>query len=128
MTVEQAIAEAQKVLPGTPAPEGELDPRWQAIIKVGRFIKKDPEPVWAFALKWGRHANADLRMAIATCLLEHLLEYHFDLIFPRVEAAVKRSRRFADMFCSCWKFDQAEEPANARRMDQLQRRLGSKRP
>ncbi len=125
MTVEQAITEAQKVLPGTPAPEGELDPRWQAIIEIERFTEENPEPVWAFALKWGRHANADLRMAIATCLLEHLLECHFDLIFPRVEAAVKRSRRFADTFCLCWKLDQAEEPANARRMDRLQRRLRS---
>lgn len=126
MTVEQTIAKAEKILPGTPAPEGQRDPRWQAIIKVGRFIKSDPEPVWAFALKWGRHPNGDLRMAIATCLLEHLLGHHFDLIFPRVEVAVKRSRRFADTFCSCRKFDQSEEPANARRMDRLQRSLRSR--
>lgn len=123
MTVEQAIARAERILPGAPAPTGKRDPRWQAIIRVGKFIESDPEPVWAFALKWGRHANGDLRMAVATCLLEHLLGSHFDLIFPRVETAVKQSRRFAGAFCSCWKFDQAKEPANARRMDRLQRRL-----
>jgi hypothetical protein len=27
-----------------------------------------------FARKWGQHAQQDLRMAIATLLLEHLLE------------------------------------------------------
>lgn len=126
MTVEQVIAEAEKILPGKPAPQGELDPRWQAIIKVGQFIGSDPESVWAFALKWGRHPSSDLRMAVATCLIEHLLGEHFDLVFPRVEAGVKRSRRFADTFCSCWQFGQAKKPENARRMDRLQRSLESR--
>jgi hypothetical protein len=31
-------------------------------------------------LKWGSHEDEDVRAAIATCLLEHLLEYHFKLL------------------------------------------------
>ena len=34
MTARTAIEAAERVLPGTEAPEGELDPRWQAIIQV----------------------------------------------------------------------------------------------
>jgi hypothetical protein len=35
MTVADAIAHAETILPGTAAPDGEKDPRWQAIIAVG---------------------------------------------------------------------------------------------
>jgi hypothetical protein len=31
-----------------------------------------------------RVLDADLRTAIATCLLEHLLEHHFDRLIARV--------------------------------------------
>ncbi|MDB5323843.1 MAG: hypothetical protein JWN40_5474 [Phycisphaerales bacterium] len=72
--VRRAVARAQSVLPGRPALEGQPDPRWQAIIRVGTFIESHPEPVWEFARRWGKHAQADLRAAVATCLLEHLLE------------------------------------------------------
>ena len=121
LTVEQAIKKAERLLPGGPAPEGHNDPRWQAIVAVAEFIESDTDEVWTFALRWGRHRNKDLRTAIATCLLEHLLAYDFDRIFPRVEAATKKSRRFADTFCLCWAFDQTQEPANARRFNRLKR-------
>ena len=85
MTVEQAIEEAERVLPGVVAPDGELDPRWQVIIRVAEFIDSDPEAVWAFAAKWGQSEDDDLRMAISKCVLEHLLEYHFDLFFITIE-------------------------------------------
>jgi hypothetical protein len=119
MTVNEAIRRANLILPGRPAPDGQNDPRWQAIIAVGEFIRTEPEAVWAFVDRWGKHANDDLRAAIATCLLEHLLEYHFDLLFPRVERQVSRSKRFADTFSRCSKFGQAETPRNAARLDRL---------
>jgi hypothetical protein len=84
MSVESAIRDAEWRLPGEAAPEGEKDPRWQAIIEVGEYTETDPEPIWTFVDHWGRSHDADLRTAIATCLLEHLLEHHFDTIFPRV--------------------------------------------
>src|SRR5436190_5294957 len=92
--VRRAIARAETVLPGRPAPEGKRDPRWQAIIFVGEFIESQPEHVWEFAQRWGKHAQRDLRAAIATCLLEHLLEYHFDAFFPRVRGVALQSARF----------------------------------
>jgi hypothetical protein len=73
MTVMAAIRRANAILPGRPAPDGQTDPRWQAVIAVGEFVEAEPEAVWAFVERWGKHANEDLRSAIATCLLEHLL-------------------------------------------------------
>ena len=122
MTVQEAIQRAEKTLPGVAAPDGEEDLRWRAIIAVGEFIQTNPDEVWDFVARWGGHKDDDLRSAIATCILEHLLEYHFALIFPRVEKAVKQSRLFADMFCCCGKFGQSEVPENAKRFDQFQRK------
>ena len=119
MTVHEAIQEAERVLPGVASPEGERGPRWQAIIHVGYFIGTDPDAVWAFVEKWGSHQDEDLRTAIATCLLEHLLGEHFADYFGKVEDAVHGSPIFGDTFSRCWKFDQAEQPENAKRWDKL---------
>jgi hypothetical protein len=121
--VQRAIARAESVLPGRPAPDGARDARWQAIVRVGAFIEREPEAVWCFALRWGKHAQGDLRAAVATCLLEHLLEYHFDALFPRVRAAALKSVRFADTLGLCWEFGQAAEPRNAAKLRALRSEL-----
>jgi hypothetical protein len=107
VSVAHAIRKAERILPGKEAPEDELDPRWQAIIDVAEHIHQHPDEVWRFTRKWGAHANADLRMAVATCLLEHLLEHHFDRLFPLVSEACRQSRRFADTFGMCWELGQS---------------------
>jgi hypothetical protein len=121
MTVVDAIEKANEILQGQKSFEGETDPRWQAVIDVGLFLYSHPEEVWDFACQWGQSSDEDLRSAIATCILEHLLGEHFDLIFPRVERAVKSSPEFADTFRRIWKFDQACEPSNEKRVDKLMR-------
>jgi len=119
MSVTEAIKYANSLLPGVPAAEGRNDPRWQAVIEVGNFIETDPDPVWQFVRQWGNCPQEDVRDAIACCLLEHLLEYHFDLLFPRVEKAVKEDSLFADTFSRCWKFGQAEDSTHSQHFDQL---------
>jgi len=123
MTVNEAISKAGKLLPGVPAPADQKDPRWQAIIKVGEFVETHPDRVWEFSLRWGASRCADLRSAIATLLLEHLLEHHFEMIFPRVLKASRRNRLFADTFCLCSKFGQSELPGNSKRIDGLKAKL-----
>jgi len=118
-TVHEAIAAADRILPGRVAPPGEEDPRWQAMIAVGHFVEIEPEAVWSFARRWGTSPDDDLRMAVATLLLEHLLEYHFDAFITRVEASALSNGLFADTVCSCWKMGQAEEPSRAARFDRL---------
>jgi hypothetical protein len=119
MTVRKAIAEAESILPGRKSPEGRKDPRWQAIIEIGMFIPTEPEAVWNFVERWGHHRNEDLRTAIATCLLEHLLEHHFLTFFDRIKARARQNRQFADTFSHCWKLGQSREVQNADHFDEL---------
>jgi hypothetical protein len=119
MTVNEAIARAEAILPGKEAAEGENDPRWQAVIAVADFVESDPEPVWSFVERWGTSPDEDLQMAIATSILEHLLEYHFDLILPRMERLARSNPCFARTVASCWLFGQSELPENAARLHRL---------
>jgi len=107
------------MLPGHAAAEGENDPRWQAIIKIEDFVKDEPDAIWGFVLRWASSLDEDLRDAVATCLLEHLLQHHFARFFPQVEEAVRTDRVFAKTFRLCWKFGQAAESGNAERFDAL---------
>ena len=120
-TVAQAIAAAEKILPGRKHRRD--DPRWQAIIEIGEFIESHPEPIWEFVCRWGNHKQEDLRDAVACVLLEHLLEYHFASIFPRVESRTATDPLFADMFCRCWKFGQSEKSRNSQMFDKLHDRI-----
>ena len=49
-------------------------------------------------------------MAIATCLLEHLLEHHFDAFIIRVEDRARGDALFARTVRSCWTFGQSADP------------------
>jgi len=115
-TVGDAIQHASSVLPG----HEEDDARWQPIVEIGFFIQTDPAPIWDFICRWGSHPDKDLRSAIATCLLEHLLEYHFKRYFPSVEKMVLSDPMFAQTFRMCWQFGQSSVPDNARRFESLQ--------
>lgn len=118
-TLRRIIARTERLLPGRPAPDGESDPRWQAIIRIGDHIPEQPEAIWTFTVKWGKHPQEDLRTAVAVLLLEHLLEHHFELIYPRLRPEVERSKRFADTLRRCWWLGEASSPANARKLDRL---------
>lgn len=121
--VGDVIKAAERVLPGHAAPEGKSDPRWQAIIKIEDYIEEEPDAIWAFILRWGSNPDEDLRSAIATLLLEHLLGCHFDRFFPLVDQTARGDALFADTFLRCWKFGQAKEEKNAKRFDALREEL-----
>jgi hypothetical protein len=70
--------------------------RWQACIVVGHYIETMPERVWGVIAEYGDSADEDMRAAISTCLLEHLLDQHFDEYFPKCRKLVKTTRYFAD--------------------------------
>jgi|SRR5580704_13769437 hypothetical protein len=127
-SVHETLAVAEQLLPGRPAPEGTMDARWQAIIEVAMFAEREPEVIWPFVLKWGSHEDEDVRAAIATCLLEHLLQYHFDLIFPKVALAARSSEFFAKTTAMCWKFGEAAEPARAAQFDVLRAEIRKTAP
>jgi hypothetical protein len=124
-SVADAIARANDLLPGVAAADGETDPRWQAIIAVGEFVESNPDEVWEFAARWGVHPDDDLQAAIATCVLEHLLEHHFDHVFPRAEQLARENGNFAETLRQCWRFGQATHPANGARLEKLRSELDS---
>jgi GNAT superfamily N-acetyltransferase len=107
MTVRETIRHAERLLPGAPAPEGMPDARWQAIIGVGEFVESEPATVWRFVERWGAHEDTDLRTALATCVLEHLIQHHGDTILPLARAAADKDPLFADTLRRCWRFDSA---------------------
>lgn len=126
MDVQDAIRAADALLPGEPVDRG-TDPRWQAIMAVGDHLESEPEAVWSFIRRWGGHPQEDLRNAIATVLLEHLLEQHFEEYFPRVEELALAEPLWGDTFQRCWRMGQAEEPLNATRWEALEARLQGRR-
>jgi hypothetical protein len=117
--VLDAIRYAESLLPGIPASEGQKDDRWQAILHVANYVDTNPEEVWQFVRRWGSYPQDDLRDAIACCLLEHLLEVHFQFVFPRVEQAVREDPAFADTWCRCWKLEQAKSAGHSEAFDDL---------
>jgi hypothetical protein len=124
--LQRAIRQAEAILPGRPAPRGKRDPRWQAIIRVGGFIDSHPESVCEFALKWARRRSRDLQAAISCCLIEHLLEHHFNLVFPQMRKAALKNARVAEHFIEYtphFKFGQAKLPKNIVRLKRLAREL-----
>jgi len=102
--------------------------RWQAAIALGELAESAQVRIWPLVLKHGSRRHADTRMAIATCVLEHILEYHFDTFFPRVADAARSSCLFADTAGSCWLMGRSELPRNARRWRRLISELRATRP
>ena len=100
--------------------------RWQAAIALGDFAVSDPERIWSLVVKHGSRGHADVRMAIATCVLEHILEHHFDAFFPRLSVTARSSRWFHDTFSACWPMGQAQLPRNASRWRRLKRQKGER--
>jgi len=123
-TIKKAIENAERVLERNAAPVEEgFDPNWQTIITVGEYIECEPHEVWRFIRKWGEYPDKDIRMAVATCLLEHLLEYHFEEFFSLVKKACEESRLFADTFSMCSEFGQTEQRENLKLFKALQNKI-----
>ena len=56
--------------------------RWRGAADLGEYVFDHPEEAWPLVLEFGSSAVEDTRSAIATCVLEHILEHHFDVYFP----------------------------------------------
>jgi hypothetical protein len=94
--------------------------RWAAAEAAGEMIEARPWEAWQLVLRHGSSSIEDTRTAVATCVLEHLLESQFDTFFPLVEAQVRAGNvLLGDTLRRCWKFGIAEERENAERWDKL---------
>ena len=98
--------------------------RWEAASHLAEYLDDPPSDVWKLILTHGSSDDEDLRSAIATCVLEHLLEKFFDQYFPLLESEVRNgNRNLMKTLKLCWKFGESERPLNSDRWDQLVRSL-----
>jgi hypothetical protein len=102
--------------------------RWNAAVAAGELIAVRPLDVWSIVKKYGSIDNPDLRTAVATCILEHLLEHHFDDFFPLLDREIESGNHLlGETFSQCWKFGQSELPQNSLLWDKLQRNIADSR-
>ena len=110
-----AVARAEVMLASS-----DNDTRWQGAILLGEFCQTAPETIWPSVVRWGSNSDEDLRTAIATCVLEHILEHHFAPFFDRSRQIITAGNSaFSDTLRQCWHLGQAELPANKTRLDEL---------
>ena len=80
--------------------------RWAAAAELGEFVYSEPDLLWPIVLKHGSSPDEDLRAAVATCLLEHILEHHFDAFFPKLKIEIlKENSNLRNTLELCWKFN-----------------------
>lgn len=98
--------------------------RWKGAELAGALIEESPHLAWQLVLRFGRSENEDVRAAVATCVLEHLLEVKFDEFFPLLERELQETDPLLeDTFRLCWKLGVATEPRRSARWDELLRRI-----
>jgi hypothetical protein len=93
---------------------------WKAAADACEYVQKAPNLIWPLVVKAGSSEEEDLRMAMAACVLEHLLGEHFEEYFPKVKELINagnRNLRSTLEFCS--KMDQSEEERNSSQWDEL---------
>jgi hypothetical protein len=97
---------------------------WSAAVAAGELVQREPKQVWQLIMQYGVSSNEDVRAAVATCMLEHLLEHHFDEYFPLLETEILGGNRaLGETFRICWKFGEAETPGNSERWNKLLEKL-----
>ncbi len=86
------------------------DVRWQALIVIGSYIPfgRRNEEIWNLIVEFCG-VDDDMQDALATVLLEHLLEHDFDHTAERIKSALpKRTGPLLEVLKRCWQFGQSE--------------------
>lgn len=94
--------------------------RWTAAEAAGDLLASRPQAVWNLIVTHGISPIEDVRDAVATCMLEHLLEEHFDEYFPLLEHEIRSGKLLlGDTLRRCWKLGVAELEENSDRWEGL---------
>lgn len=94
--------------------------RWAAAEAAGELVSTRPRFVWSLVVAHGSSAEEDVRAAVATCMLEHLLEEHFDEYFPLLENEIRAGNLLlGDTLRRSWKLGQAEDPERSAQWDKI---------
>ena len=76
--------------------------RWQSLIIIGEYINRFPDEILNIIIKYGSSEDKDMRTAIATILLEHLLEKDFKKYFSLYKNISKNNFFLLDTLSKCW--------------------------
>lgn len=97
---------------------------WEGATLLGEFAATAPDAIWPMIVRFASSDDAEVRSAIAACVLEHVLEHHFERYFAQSQQLIAAgNQQFADTFSSCWAFGQTELPDNKRRFDTLTQQI-----
>lgn len=104
---------------------GDDSDRWAAAAQLSEYVADHPDRIWPMVLRLASSQKDDVRQAVATNVLEHILEHHFDKFFPLIEADVQRgNENLRDSLRLCWKFGQSLDRSRSKRWDRLVERTG----
>ena len=93
---------------------------WRLAIEASNYIPSCPDQIWELILNNGVRSDEEIKLIVATCLLEHLLEFNFMGFFPKLRFAVLVEKiQLSETFLLCWKYGQSEEPQNSAQWDKL---------
>lgn len=94
--------------------------RWAVLVLVGlNYAEENPQAAWPFVARWGSAPSRDLRIGVACCVLEHILQQDFARYFPKARKIVEEgNRRFALTLLYCRKDGDSAEPRNAAAFDE----------
>lgn len=93
---------------------------WKGAELLGEHAEHNPDAIWSLVVKHGSATSPEVREAIATCVLEHILEHHFEPYFSDIESRVNAGdNSLLQTLALCWKLGQAEVPENSCRWDKL---------
>lgn len=101
--------------------------RWAAAAELGEYVIDHPDDIWPIVLRLASSEIEDVRQAVATNVLEHLLEHHFEKFFPLIESEIKGgNQHLRDSLKLCWKFGQSLDASRSDRWDSLLRKTRTK--
>ena len=76
--------------------------RWQSLIIIGEYLDKYPDYIFKIIIKYGSSKDEDMRTAVATILLEHLLEKDFKKYFNLYKNLSTNNYYLLDTLSKCW--------------------------
>lgn len=105
------------------------DTRWKAAMELGWSCEEDPGWGWSLVVKWGSSEDDDARDAIACCVLEHILQYHFADYFEKCVQLIRGGNlNFGHTLSKCYRMGEAGLAANQKRIDDLLNEYDRLRP
>lgn len=95
--------------------------RCSALLVLEEIAERNPEAAWPLVVKWGSDSRSNVRMLVASCVLESILRDRFREYFDRVRTIIESGNwRFGETLSHCYRLGQAKYPRNSMAWDELE--------